>query len=257
MCNTTHTLRFRAILSLFISPNCLKNPAKIAAARKECISTTTLMSHRCFIDTGRKHTLHLVLVEAMGDMPYVDDCGGVLGLFRLLHLPQLLPGASFQWLHRAQDATATPRISQKKKGAYFSHPTETKEWCGRATHQEVLALAGARCRGTAREHPLLVPLLISHPHLAGPSSSLPTPLRSPAGRRRSGETAREIIRATREELKEGQMERRDSVGFPYLYTELVRRGGGERRAGVGTGGDAAGRDEARSRHGDGQTKERG
>jgi len=68
---------------------------------------------------------------------------------------------------------------------------------------------------------------------------------------------REIIRATREELKEGQMERRHSVGFSYLYTELVRRGGGERRAGVGTGGDAAGRDEARSRHGDGQTKERG
>jgi hypothetical protein len=40
------------------------------------------------------------------------------------------------------------------------------------------------------------------------------------------------------------MERRDSVGFPYLYTELVRRGGGGRRAGVGTGGDAAGRNEA-------------
>jgi len=32
------------------------------------------------------------------------------------------------------------------------------------------------------------------------------------------------------------MERRHSVGFSYLYTELVRRGGGERRAGVGTGG---------------------
>jgi len=28
------------------------------------------------------------------------------------------------------------------------------------------------------------------------------------------------------------MERRDSVGFPHLYTELVRRGGGGRRAGV-------------------------
>lgn len=43
----------------------------------------------------------------------------------------------------------------------------------RTTHQEVLALAWARYRGTAREHSLLVPLLISHPHLAGPSSSLP------------------------------------------------------------------------------------
>jgi len=68
----------------------------------------------------------------MGDMPNVDDCGCVFGLFRLLHLQMLLTGASFQ-------------------------------------RQEILALAWARCRGTAREHSLLVPLLISHPHLAGPS----------------------------------------------------------------------------------------
>jgi hypothetical protein len=160
-------------------------------------------------------------------MPDVDDCGGVLGLFRLLHLPQLLPGASSQRLHQAQDATAPPRISREREtGAYFSHPTETKEWCvGEPRTRKSLpspACGAAVRRASTR--------FWFHFLSRIPISPDPPPLylHSPAGRRRSRESARETIRPTREDLKEGQMELRDSVGFPYLNTALVRRGGGGR-----------------------------
>jgi len=85
---------------------------------------------------------------------------------------------------RTRLPTAAPnRNTIQQSKTRFSRALDSNGGAGRTkirqivgTHQEVLALAGARGRGAPREDPLLVPLLIPHPHLArrSSSSSLPT-----------------------------------------------------------------------------------
>lgn len=115
----------------------------------------------------------------------------------------------------------------------------------RTTHQEVLALAWARYRGTAREHSLLVPLLISHPHLAGPSSSLPAQSCGTPPFARVSEGGNQTNAGGPQGGSNG------AERFPYLHCVRQARRRREarwrrnwRRRGRERRGDAAGRDEA-------------
>jgi hypothetical protein len=56
------------------------------------------------INAAQEPTLHLFLIEPVGDVPDVENCGGVLWLLGFLLLPQTLLRASFQRLKQAQSS---------------------------------------------------------------------------------------------------------------------------------------------------------
>ena len=76
------------------------------------------------------NTFHLVLVEAVGDVPDVDNRGGVLRLLGLLLqlLPGPLPGPVFQRLRQ----TATQQSKTSFSRALDSHGTPGAPKSGRA-----------------------------------------------------------------------------------------------------------------------------
>lgn len=143
---------------------------------------------------NNEHTLHLLLIEPMGDVPDVEDGGRVLRLLGLLLPDPLLPRPFFQRLHRAR----TKHIAQTSEIRTKSYRGRRRRRTPRAgdggAHQEVLALPGAGSGRAPGEHAPLVPLLLPQPHL--PLYSWRAPLREkPPGfsqpRRASGESPRE------------------------------------------------------------------
>jgi hypothetical protein len=124
----------------------------------------------------------------------------------------------------------------------------------RTTHQEILALAWARCRGTAREHSLLVPLLISHPHLAGPSSSLPAQSCGTPPFARVSEGGNQTNAGGPQGGSNGT-ERFGGLPVPILRSSGAAEAGGAAEAELEATRQGETRRLARSRHEDGQTKE--
>ena len=143
----------------------------------------------------RRQTLHLVLVEAVGDVPDIQDGGRVLRLHKLLLLDPLLLG--FQRLHQSQH-----NIRDKKRKDVFSFCWPRFGSKG-ITHQEILPLAGLGTGRAPREHAPLVPLLVPQPHVCLPLCS----------RRNLRST---VLRGRKSQPKQGNL-----------------RGGGETKGGFG------------------------